>query len=146
MAHPHNRRSDPLPDERHGAQRGREALRGTYACRDCEGLPARSRASDDRLPAERQLTQIQAVALENVNTFSFLSLVVEPRLTSQIAWYLVADTAAIEGMEYAYLEGEAGPQTFSEVGFARDGMSFKIREDFGAAIVEYRGLYKNPGA
>jgi HK97 family phage prohead protease len=96
--------------------------------------------------AERQLTQIQAVQIENVNTFSFLSLVVEPRLTSQIAWYLVADTAAIEGMEYAYLEGEAGPQTFSEVGFARDGMSFKIREDFGAAIVEYRGLYKNPGA
>jgi HK97 family phage prohead protease len=96
--------------------------------------------------AERQLTQIQAVALENVNTFSFLSLVVEPRLTSQIAWYLAADTAAIEGIEYAYLEGEAGPQTFSEIGFARDGMSFKIREDFGAAIVEYRGLYKNPGA
>jgi hypothetical protein len=96
--------------------------------------------------AERQLTQIQAVALENVNTFSFLSLVVEPRLTSQIAWYLAADTAAIEGIEYAYLEGEAGPQTFSEVGFARDGMSFKIREDFGAAIIEYRGLYKNPGA
>jgi len=96
--------------------------------------------------AERQLTQIQAVQIENVNTFSFLSLVVEPRLTSQIAWYLVADTAAIEGMEYAYLEGEAGPQTFAEVGFARDGMSFKIREDFGAAIVEYRGLYKNPGA
>ena len=96
--------------------------------------------------AERQLTQIQAVQIENVNTFSFLSLVVEPRLTSQIAWYLVADSAAIEGMEYAYLEGEAGPQTFAEVGFARDGMSFKIREDFGAAIVEYRGLYKNPGA
>jgi hypothetical protein len=48
--------------------------------------------------AERQLTQIQAVQIENVNTFSFLSLVVEPRLTSQIAWYLVADTAAIEGL------------------------------------------------
>ncbi len=96
--------------------------------------------------AERQLTQIQAVAIESVNTFSFLSLVVEPRLASQTAWYLVADTAAIEGMEYAYLEGEPGPQTFSEVGFARDGMSFKIREDFGAAIVEYRGLFKNPGA
>jgi HK97 family phage prohead protease len=96
--------------------------------------------------AERELTQIQAVQIENVNTFSFLSLVVEPRLASQIAWYLVADPAAIEGMEYAYLEGESGPQTFSDVGFARDGMSFKIREDFGAAIIEYRGLYQNPGA
>lgn len=96
--------------------------------------------------AERQITQIQAVQLDNVSTFAFLSLVVEPRLTSATAWYLVADTASIEGLEYAHLEGEVGPQVFSEIGFDVDGLRFKIRLDFGGAFVEPRGWYKNAGA
>jgi hypothetical protein len=96
--------------------------------------------------AERELTQVQATQTSNVATFAFLDLIVEPRLANQTQWYLVADPAAIEGIEYSYLEGEEGPQTFSEVGFEVDGMRFKIREDFGAAVIEYRGLYANPGA
>jgi HK97 family phage prohead protease len=95
--------------------------------------------------AEKTITAIQARAVADVNVFAFLSLVVEPRL-SGTAWYLASDPASIEGLEYAYLEGEQGPQTFSEVGFDIDGLRFKIRLDFGGGWVDFRGFYRNPGA
>jgi hypothetical protein len=78
--------------------------------------------------------------------FAFLSLIVEPRLTSATAWYLIADPASIDGLEYAYLAGEEGPQVFSELGFDTDGISYKIREDFGCGWAEPRGWWKQPGA
>jgi len=36
--------------------------------------------------------------------------VVEDRFTDLDAWYLAADPAIINGLEYAYLTGEPGPQ------------------------------------
>ena len=53
--------------------------------------------------------------------------------------------AVIDGLEYAYLEGEPGPQVFSEIGFDVDGVRFKIRLDFGGAFVEPRGWFMNAG-
>lgn len=96
--------------------------------------------------AEKTVSAIQANQTADANPFSFLSIVVEPRLASATGWYLVADPAVIEGLEYAHLEGEPGPQTFSEVGFDVDGIRFKIRLDFGGAFVEPRGWYRNAGA
>lgn len=41
-----------------------------------------------------------------MNPFSGkLVLVVEPRLTSAKRWYLSADPASVDGLEFAYLEG-----------------------------------------
>jgi hypothetical protein len=96
--------------------------------------------------AEKTITAIQARAVADVNVFAFLSLVVEPRLTDAKAYYLAADPRSIEGLEYCYLEGEQGPQVFSEVGFDVDGIRFKVRLDFGGGWIEHRGFYKNPGA
>jgi hypothetical protein len=95
--------------------------------------------------AEKTITAIQARAVADVNVFAFLSLVVEPRLTGT-AWYLAADPASIEGLEYCYLEGEQGPQVFSEVGFDIDGLRLKCRLDYGGGWVEHRGFWKQPGA
>ncbi len=97
--------------------------------------------------AEKTLTQIRAIQTADVNIWSsLLGVVCEPRLTDAEAWYLVADPAQIEGLEFAYLDGEQGPQIFSEIGFDIDGLRFKIRLDFGGAFVEFRGWQKNPGA
>jgi phage head maturation protease len=95
--------------------------------------------------AEKTISAIQATTTSDVNAFAFLSLIIEPRLTDAYAWYLVADPASIDGIEHCYLEGQVGPQVFSEVGFEVDGVKFKIRLDFACAWVEYRGFYKNPG-
>jgi len=100
---------------------------------------------------EQLLTQTTPAQVDQVNPFGAagkLELIVEPRLdaVSATAWYLAADPALLDTLEYAYLDGEAGPQIFIEVGFEIDGMSMKCREDFGAGVLDWRGLYRANGA
>ena len=59
----------------------------------------------------------------DVNPFAgALSLVVEPRLSSATRWYVTADPAEIDGLEYAYLAGGEGPQVESKSGWDVDGV------------------------
>ena len=70
--------------------------------------------------------------------------VVEPVLdaNSSTAWYLAANSAQVDTVEYCYLDGAEGPVIESEVGFETDGVSYKCRLDFAAKAVDYRGLLK----
>src|SRR5262249_35927206 len=101
--------------------------------------------SDLETTAQKLLTTIQATQTSNANPFSTLELVVEPRLTSATRWYLVADPAQIDGLEYAYLAAEPGPQVVTRVGFDVEGIELKVREDFGAGFLDWRGWYTNVG-
>ncbi len=92
--------------------------------------------------AQKALAEIQATTSEDVNPFSMLTLVVEPRLSSPVRWYMVADPATVDGLEYAYLEGEPGPQIETRAGFDVDGMEVKVRLDFGAGWVDHRGWHR----
>lgn len=91
---------------------------------------------------EEALSAVQATSTAEVNVFSALSLVVEPRLTSSTRWYVVADPAQVDGLEYAYLEGAPGPQMESRAGFEVDGMQFRIRLDFGCGWTDHRGWFR----
>lgn len=77
-----------------------------------------------------------------------LVTVVEARLdaASATAWYLAADTSQIDTVEYCYLEGQNGAYIETRQGFDVDGMEIKVRSDFAAKALDYRGLYKNVGA
>lgn len=79
---------------------------------------------------------------------SNLQIIAEPRLDTASAynWYLAADPAQVGGIIVAYLDGNEAPFFDSRVGFDVDGVELKCRIDFGAAVTEYRGLYKNPAA
>jgi hypothetical protein len=72
----------------------------------------------------------------------------EPRLdaVSLTAWFLAASPAQIDTIEYAYLEGQQGAYIETRNGFDVDGVEIKCRLDFGAKAIDWRGLYKNPGA
>lgn len=76
--------------------------------------------------------------------------IIEARLdaSSATAWYFFADPNMPNGVVliYAYLEGQEGPYTETRNGFDVDGVEVKIRHDFAAAVVDYRGAAKNPGA
>lgn len=99
------------------------------------------------LAAEKIMTAIQPTASADVNPFAGkLVLLVEARLTDANRWYLAADPAMIEGLEYAYLQGEEGPQVETKAGFEVDGVQLKVRLDFGAAFLDHRSWYMNPGA
>lgn len=98
--------------------------------------------------AEKLLAEISAAKSTDVNVFSKLTLIVEPRLSlnSGLTWYLAAGTNEIDGLEYAYLEGNEEPQIETKAGFELDGVQIRVRLDFGAGFVDHRGWYKNPGA
>lgn len=97
--------------------------------------------------AEKLLAAITPATVADVNPMSGrLTLVVEPRLTTAGRWYVAADPAEIDGLEYAYLEGEAGPQIETKTGFEVDGVQVKVRLDFGAGFVDWRGWFTGTGA
>lgn len=88
------------------------------------------------------LTEIAAAKTEDVNPFGKLSLLVEPRLTAANRWYVVADPASAEGLEYAYLEGAPGPQIETRAGFDVDGVQTRVRLDFGADWIDHRAWHR----
>jgi len=75
-----------------------------------------------------------------------LEIVVEPRLVSATGYYLAADPASVDGLEFAYLEGEDGVQVETRAGWEVDGVQIKARTDFGAGFVDWRAFQRNVGA
>ncbi|MDN5934256.1 MAG: Mu-like prophage major head subunit gpT family protein [Pseudonocardia sp.] len=101
------------------------------------------------LEARKQITATTPTSTADVNTFAGrLQVVEEPRLipsAGQDPWFLVADPARIDTVEYAYLDGQEGVFTETRMGFEVDGMEIKARHDFAAKAIDWRGLWKNPG-
>lgn len=100
--------------------------------------------------ARKQITSTTPSSTADVNTFSGrLEVIEEPRLipsAGQDPWFLAADPARIDTIEYAYLDGQEGVFTETRMGFEVDGIEIKARHDFAAKAIDWRGLYKNPGA
>jgi hypothetical protein len=101
-----------------------------------------------------QYTSSQYVPAKQSDTNEFRSggrTAVEPIVESILdgnsttAWYLAASSADVDTVEWCYLEGAEGPQMSSRLGFTIDGVEVKVSLDFGAAVIDHRGLYKNPG-
>ena len=84
----------------------------------------------------------------NVEWVRNLTLIADPRLdaVSATAWYLASDPSQTEGIVRAYLQGESRPYLEESLEFNRDSMATKARLDVGVGVVDFRGLYKNPGA
>ena len=97
--------------------------------------------------AEKWLATIAPATAADVNPFSgAMSLVVEPRLSSATRWYVTADPGEIDGLEFAYLSGNEGPQVESRSGWDVDGVEIRAILDFGAGFIDHRGWFQNPGA
>lgn len=63
---------------------------------------------------------------------------------SDTAWYLVSSD--LPPVAHAYLEGFEAPTVVTEDAMNPDKMTLTARHIFGAAAVEFRGAWKNPGA
>jgi hypothetical protein len=93
--------------------------------------------------------EILANKAQDVNVFAgSMELIVEPRLDegSLTAWYTAASTGQIDIIELAYLQGQRGVFLQSREGFDVDGLEIKARLDVAAKAIDFRGLFKNPGA
>ena len=109
-------------------------------------VPASLELKAEQLVAQNLVPAATAsVVPQSIRTLAPIS---EPRLdaASETAWYLAASPAQIDTIEYAYLEGQQGAYIETRNGFDVDGVEIKCRLDFGAKAIDWRGLYKNPGA
>ena len=98
------------------------------------------------IKARKLLTAITASNTQDVNVFTnAFTIIVEPRLTDPTAWYLSTDPNAIDGLFYAYLEGNENLRVNNEDDFNTDSMKYAVRGDFGTAAIDYRGLVKSNG-
>lgn len=98
-----------------------------------------------KIEAQQFLTAVMATQTSNVNPFpGNLQLIVEPRITGN-QWFLSADPDAFDTIELSHLDGQESLYLETQPGFDVDGVKTKARLDVGAAPLDYRGFYKNPG-
>lgn len=64
-----------------------------------------------------------------------------PRLTGNI-WYAFANPSDEPVIEVGFLNGQQSPYTEMQQGFEVDGVTWKVRLDYGVAAVGYRGAHK----
>jgi hypothetical protein len=100
--------------------------------------------------ARKQVAATTPNSTQDVNAFAgSFEVIEEPRLFvagGPQPWYMAADPNLVDTVEYAHLEGQMEPFIDQRVGFEVDGVEFKVRHDFAAKALDYRGLYKNAGA
>lgn len=60
-------------------------------------------------------------------------------------WFLAANSADVDTVEYCYLDGAEGVVVESQADFDSDQLKFKARLDFAAKAIDYRGLAYNSG-
>ena len=80
--------------------------------------------------------------------FNKLQIISDPQLSlnSATAWYMAADPAQIDTVEFTTLEGYEQPRVATQNGWLVEGVEMKILDDFGVGIADWRGLLKNAGA
>ena len=85
------------------------------------------------------------VNIYGVNGVRPLQVVVEPILhaSSSTNWFLAANTNQIDTVELAFLNGEESPVLTSEQDFDTDTYKYNVRQTFGVAAIDWRGLYRN---
>ena len=135
-------------NEARAAMRKQKGLAAKAA--DAEPLnltPAFLVVSPDKETEAQQFlaTTLYPTANAQVNPFAgSMTQITEARLTGN-AWYVFADPATIDTIEYGYLEGEEGLFTEQRLGFDIDGLEIKGRLDFAAKAIDWRGMFKNAG-
>lgn len=78
----------------------------------------------------------------------YVTPIVSPQLTSTTQWFLVADPREVDTIEIGFVGGQVNPSLFVQdsplVGlhFTQDAISYKIRHEYGGAVVDFRGLYR----
>ena len=74
-------------------------------------------------------------------------VIADPRLDADdaAAWYMAADPAQHDTIELAFLDGNEVPYLETKDGWSTDGVEYKVRHDFVATAIDFRGLYMNDG-
>jgi hypothetical protein len=104
-----------------------------------DGQPLFSAAHRSLMPASALTADSLAAAA------AALTPIVEPRITDR-SWYVTASPTEAATIITAQLSGQSGPVLQARAGWSVDPREYKGREDFGAAVADWRGLVKTPPA
>jgi hypothetical protein len=61
-------------------------------------------------------------------------------------FYMFADKTMAPVVEVAFLDGNQEPYIELQQGFEVDGAAYKVRLDYGTAVIDYRGAVTGAGA
>lgn len=77
----------------------------------------------------------------------YCEVVVAPQIASTTYWVAVADPRVIDTIEIGFVGGQMNPQLFIQDqplfgnNFTNDVITYKVRHEYGGAVVDYRGFY-----
>ncbi len=78
----------------------------------------------------------------------YVKPIVSAQITSSSQWFLAADPREIDTIEIGFVGGQVNPALFIQdqpnvgANFTQDALTYKIRHEYGGAVVDYRGLYR----
>jgi len=78
----------------------------------------------------------------------YAEVIVAPQLASATGWYLAADPRVVDTIEVGFVGGQINPVLFIQdqplfgSNFTNDVITYKVRHEYGGAVVDYRGFYQ----
>jgi hypothetical protein len=77
----------------------------------------------------------------------YAEVIVAPQISSTTEWIAIADPRVIDTIEIGFVGGQMNPQLFIQDqplfgnNFTNDVITYKVRHEYGGAVVDYRGFY-----
>ena len=77
----------------------------------------------------------------------YAEVIVAPQIASASYWAAIADPRVIDTIEVGFVGGQMNPQLFIQDqplfgnNFTNDVVTYKVRHEYGGAVVDYRGFY-----
>jgi hypothetical protein len=65
---------------------------------------------------------------------------------SDLQWYTAANSADVDTVEYAFLQGLEAPQIEQETSFTSLAMKQRIYQAFAVSAIDHRGMQRHNGA
>lgn len=96
--------------------------------------------------ARRAVAEITPAKTEDVNPWAAAFEVIVDAGVPGNAWHLAADPAAVPSIVFGYVAGATGPEIRTTVDFDTRSVKVAAGLDFGVGAIDFRGLYRNPGA
>jgi len=78
----------------------------------------------------------------------YCEVIVAPQLASATFWTMAADPRVIDTIEIGFVGGQVNPILFVQDqplygnNFTNDVITYKVRHEYGGAVVDYRGFYQ----
>jgi len=77
----------------------------------------------------------------------YMDVIVVPQIANAAQWMLSADPRIVDTVEVGFVGGQVNPELFIQdnplygLNFTQDVISYKVRHEYGGAVVDYRGVY-----